>query len=186
MPWCDPSVALAHINWPPDLPSKWLTSGHCLWGLQKDTQAGVMTVGEIAQVADRRAIQKERAQLDAEREMLQVQQEDCASQIQKVSRACPWKFVRHACYDDPFNGYQPHLCSCPYRLSAQNWPVLLKVEVLMQSNAQAEALETRQADLAAREEATRQTLRSFEEQQRRHAFLQSALAPSKAALIAWR
>ena len=48
-----------------------------------------MTIGDVAQAADRRAIQKERAQLDAEREMLQVQQEDCASQIQKVSCVCP-------------------------------------------------------------------------------------------------
>ena len=39
----------------------------------------------------------------------------------------------------------------------------------MQSNAQAEALETRQADLELREEAARQTLRSFEVQQKRHA-----------------
>ncbi len=38
-----------------------------------------------AQVADRRKLQKEQAQLDAEREMLQVQQEECASQMQKVS-----------------------------------------------------------------------------------------------------
>ena len=38
-----------------------------------------------AQVADRRDLQKELAQLDAEREMLQVQQEECASQMQKVS-----------------------------------------------------------------------------------------------------
>ncbi len=35
-------------------------------------------------MADRRKLQKEQAQLDAEREMLQVQQEECASQMQKV------------------------------------------------------------------------------------------------------
>ena len=38
-----------------------------------------------AQVADRRKLQRDLAQLDAEREMLQVQQEECASQIQKAS-----------------------------------------------------------------------------------------------------
>ena len=35
-------------------------------------------------MAERRKLQKEQAQLDAEREMLQVQQEECASQVQKV------------------------------------------------------------------------------------------------------
>ena len=33
---------------------------------------------------ERRKLQKEQAQLDAEREMLQVQQEECARQVQKV------------------------------------------------------------------------------------------------------
>ncbi len=35
-------------------------------------------------MAERRKQQKEKAQLDAEREMLQVQQEECARQVQKV------------------------------------------------------------------------------------------------------
>lgn len=38
-----------------------------------------------AQVADRRKLQKELAQLDAEREMLQVQQEECAKQMHEVT-----------------------------------------------------------------------------------------------------
>ena len=36
-------------------------------------------------MADRRKLQKEVAQLEAEHEMLQVQQEECAAQMQKVS-----------------------------------------------------------------------------------------------------
>lgn len=68
-----------------------MTSGHCIGGFPTDPRGGVLTFGDVAQAADRRAIQKERAQLDAEREMLQVQQEDCASQIQKVSCVCLWK-----------------------------------------------------------------------------------------------
>ena len=66
---------------------------------QPDPQAKVIVVDDVAQAADRRAIQKERAQLDAEREMLQVQQEDCASQIQKVSCVCPWRSCQTCCYD---------------------------------------------------------------------------------------
>ena len=41
----------------------------------------------------------------------------------------------------------------------------------VQSAAQAQALELRQADLEAREESARQALRSFEEQQRRCALV---------------
>ena len=48
-----------------------------------------LSMTACAQVADRRKVQKDLAQLDAEREMLQVQQEECASQMQKASMNPP-------------------------------------------------------------------------------------------------
>ena len=59
-------------------------------------------------MAERRKLQKELAQLDAEREMLQVQQEECAGQMQKVT----FLSMSAPCKEHGLSSDKGHLSSC--------------------------------------------------------------------------